>query len=131
MVRSTGWLTIGGVTVARKKWREASVCCHRFSTESSAHLAACIAVAAVNPNGLTLVTYPFQTLGSYAMQTLIQEWQPPDLSQRALLPYVAFLILLAFALIAARPRLGTPSVILLVAFSIASLQTARWVSIGR
>ena len=35
-------------------------------------------VAAINPNGPTLWTYPFFTLGSHAMQSYIQEWQSPN-----------------------------------------------------
>jgi hypothetical protein len=41
-------------------------------------LAACLLAAIVNPNGLKLYLYPFQTLTSPSMQQFIQEWFSPD-----------------------------------------------------
>ncbi|HLQ52120.1 MAG TPA: hypothetical protein VK129_11520, partial [Terriglobales bacterium] len=41
-------------------------------------LVACVAVVAVNPNGVRLYTYPFETLGSKAMQSYIHEWFSPN-----------------------------------------------------
>lgn len=66
-----------------------------------------LAVAALlNPNGFELWVYPFETLGSNAMQSHIQEWQPPDFHSRIFWPFAALLAagFLTFALSRLRPH---------------------------
>jgi hypothetical protein len=41
-------------------------------------LLACIAAAVVNPHGITILSYPFQTVSIQFLQKFIQEWQAPD-----------------------------------------------------
>ncbi|MBN1439565.1 MAG: hypothetical protein JW929_09160 [Anaerolineales bacterium] len=41
-------------------------------------LAACLAAAAVNPHGITILAYPFKTVSIQFLQRFIQEWQSPD-----------------------------------------------------
>jgi hypothetical protein len=38
----------------------------------------CILAVLVNPNGIKMITYPFETLSSYSMQNYIQEWFSPN-----------------------------------------------------
>lgn len=49
--------------------------------------------ALLNPNGYHLWIYPFETLGSSAMQSYIQEWQPPDFHFAIFRPFAAMLAL--------------------------------------
>lgn len=49
--------------------------------------------ALLNPNGYHLWIYPFETLGSSAMQSYIQEWQPPDFHFAIFWPFAAMLAL--------------------------------------
>ncbi len=95
----------------------------------AAILVACIAAIVLNPNGATIYTYPFQTLGSHAIQTYIQEWQPPDFASRAVQPFLVFLVLTLLALAIARPRVSLASLILFAAFTYASLTASRQISI--
>ncbi len=92
-------------------------------------LLACVAAIVLNPNGARLYTYPLETLGSHAIQTYIQEWQPPDWSSRAVQPFGALLVLTIVALVMARPRVSLASLILFAAFTYASLRASRQISI--
>ena len=47
--------------------------------------------AVLNPNGYHLWIYPFETLGSGAMQSYIVEWRPPDLHVPIFWPFAALL----------------------------------------
>ncbi len=95
----------------------------------AAILLVCVAAIVLNPNGFRLYTYPFETLGSHAIQTFIQEWQPPDFTSRAVQPFLVFLILSLVALVIARPRVSLASLILYAAFTYASLRASRQISI--
>jgi hypothetical protein len=56
----------------------------------------CVAVIPANPNGLHLITYPFQTLTAPSITGYIQEWASPDFH----LPiYRLFLLLVVFAVV--------------------------------
>jgi hypothetical protein len=62
--------------------------------------------ALLNPNGYHLWIYPFETLGSPAMQGYIAEWMPPDFRLRMFWPFAGLLAMgvLTFALTPRRPR---------------------------
>ena len=51
--------------------------------------AVCFLVAALNPSGPALWIYPFETLGSPAMQAYIQEWHSPSLHNTQFWPFAA------------------------------------------
>jgi len=89
----------------------------------------CVALIAVNPNGVRLYTYPFETLASASIQTYIQEWQPPDFTTLAVLPFLVLLVATIAALILARRRIGLVDAILLLGFTYYSLRAARQISI--
>lgn len=71
-----------------------------------------LVAALVNPNGYHLWIYPFETLGSGAMQSHIQEWQPPDFHERIFWPFAA-LMGLGFLAVARSPRRPRPTDLLL------------------
>ena len=49
--------------------------------------------ALLNPSGYVIWIYPFETLGSSAMQAYIQEWQPPDFHFAIFWPFAALFFL--------------------------------------
>ena len=63
-----------------------------------------IAVLAT-PHGLSLVLYPFNTVGSVAQERLIEEWFSPDFHQRYLLPFEAMIMLAIAGFALRRPTL--------------------------
>ena len=58
--------------------------------------ALCLILVALNPNGVRIYWYPFETLRSTAMHRFIQEWFSPDFHDPTYLP----LLLMVLALIA-------------------------------
>jgi hypothetical protein len=87
----------------------------------------CLLVVPLNPNGATMYAYPFETLGSHAMQTYIQEWFSPDFHLLEWQPFAWLLLgtLAAIALSGKRVRLT--NLLLLVALAYAGLRSARLV----
>jgi hypothetical protein len=85
----------------------------------------CLAVVALNPNGLRIYSYPFETLTSQAMMKYIQEWFSPDFHELMFLPtaLLIFGTLAAMALSEKRPRPG--QVLLLAATGYAALRSGR------
>lgn len=53
----------------------------------------------VNPNGATMLIYPFQTQFSSAQQALIAEWHSPVFSMPVLIPLLLFILSLAVLLV--------------------------------
>ncbi len=62
-------------------------------------LLACLALVPLNPNGVELYRYPFDTLRSSGMRSLIGEWHSPDFHEWLYRPFllVWLLLLAAFA----------------------------------
>jgi len=88
-------------------------------------LVLCCVVIPLNPNGLRMLSYPFETLSSPSMQALIQEWFSPDFHKFGFLP-LAILLLLTFASMALsprRPRIG--ELFGLMVLSLAALRSGR------
>lgn len=85
---------------------------------------ACVAVVPLNPSGVRLLTYPFETLSSRTMQYII-EWLSPDFHQPNAQAF-ALLLLATFAALALSPKRARPSELLLVAVAAyASLRAWR------
>ena len=85
----------------------------------------CGVLVAVNPNGVRLYWYPFQTLGSESMHRFIQEWFSPDFHDLTYLPLLLMLLALIAGLAASRrcPRLR--NLLLVVAMIPAALRSMR------
>ena len=88
-------------------------------------LALSVAASLLNPNGVKMLLYPFETLGSSAMQQYIQEWASPDFHRPEFWPLAALLLggaaVMAFTL---RKRDLTEA-LLFYGFGFASLLSAR------
>ena len=91
--------------------------------------ALCLALVALNPNGVRIYWYPFQTLGSEAMHRFIHEWFSPDFHDPTYLPLLLMLLALiaGLALSPRRPRLR--NLVLLLATIPAALRSTRHIPI--
>jgi hypothetical protein len=87
----------------------------------------CLALVPLNPNGLRIYSYPFETLRSPAMQKFIQEWFSPDFHDPMYLPLLLLLLALlgGLALAPRHPRLR----VLLLATVPAALRSMRHIPI--
>jgi hypothetical protein len=100
----------------RRAWRRARPLC--------LVCIACVAVVPLNPSGVRLFAYPFETLNSRTMQYII-EWLSPDFHQPNAQAF-ALLLLATFAALALSPKRARPSELLLVAVAAyASLRAWR------
>ncbi len=92
-------------------------------------LAACLALVPLNPSGLQLYRYPFDTLRSFGMRSFIVEWFSPDFHQSLYLPFLLVWLLLLTALASfRRPPRGRVIVPLLLT-SFAALDAVRHIPI--
>jgi hypothetical protein len=91
--------------------------------------ALCLALIALNPNGVQLYRYPFETLTSVAMHRFIQEWFSPDFHDPTYLPLLLMLLALVagLALLPRYPRLR--NLLLLLATIPAPLRSIRHIPI--
>ncbi|HYO99837.1 MAG TPA: hypothetical protein VER76_06585 [Pyrinomonadaceae bacterium] len=87
--------------------------------------AACVLVVPLNPNGLRMFSYPFETLNSHAMHAYIEEWFTPNFHQFIAQPFafLLFATLVALALSPKRARHG--ELLLLCVATYAALRAWR------
>lgn len=88
-------------------------------------LFASAAVVPLNPNGLRMFSYPFETLTSPAMAAYIEEWASPDFHQAMFLPFAALLFILFFALATSNKRASIGELFLLMVTGLAALRSGR------
>ncbi|MGA8207788.1 MAG: hypothetical protein WB801_06985 [Candidatus Dormiibacterota bacterium] len=58
-----------------------------------------VAACLINPNGVAIVAYPFETQFNTAQQSLIEEWQSPNFHVGVLVPLLVFILTLAVLLV--------------------------------
>jgi hypothetical protein len=92
-------------------------------------LLACLALVPLNPNGALLYRYPFDTLRSPGMRSLIVEWFSPDFHQWIYCPFLLLWLLVLTALASSRwrPKGRVLMPLLLTAF--AALDAVRHIPI--
>ena len=83
----------------------------------------------LNPVGLRILTYPFQTLTDPAMQAYIQEWMSPDFHNVIWLPFaVMILALIGLGMAGNRPISITKTLLTLI-FGFGALRSMRNVAL--
>ncbi len=88
-------------------------------------LLVCLAAVIVNPNGVRIYSYPFETLKSHAMMKYISEWWSPDFHE-PMFQALALLIFSTFgALALSRKRVSLRELLLLAATGVAALRSGR------
>jgi hypothetical protein len=93
-------------------------------------LLASVAVLGVNPNGVALYAYPFDTVGITALKRYVMEWFPADLGSIfgwLLLGFVVVGVLPAFLF--SRSRLRTADALILVGLTVMAWQAIRFLLI--
>ncbi len=91
-------------------------------------LVGCLAVVPINPNGLRMFIYPFETLRSAAMQKYIAEWASPNFHDPKYLPLATLLLGILFFLSVSPIRIRARDSLLLVAFAAGGLRSVRHIS---
>lgn len=86
---------------------------------------ACVLVVAVNPSGVRLYLYPFETLTSHAMMKYITEWFSPDFHQTMFQPLAVMLFATFGALALSSRRVRPGSLLLLAATGYMALRSGR------
>jgi len=92
-------------------------------------LLACLALVPVNPSGAQLYRYPFDTLRSPAMRSLIVEWFSPDFHEWLYRPFLLVWLLLLTALASSRSRPKGRVIVPLLLTSFAALDAVRHIPI--
>lgn len=87
------------------------------------------AVVLLNPNGVRLLSYPFETLHSHAQQTYIAEWASPDFHQGRFQPFLALLFVTFIALAISPKRPRPKELLLLLATAYAGMRSIRHIPI--
>lgn len=85
----------------------------------------CVLAALLNPNGYRMLLYPFETLGSQAMQSYIQEWSSPNFHQVEYWPFAFLLLGGVAALVLSRRSVYLTDLLLFLGFGFAGLLSAR------
>jgi hypothetical protein len=91
-------------------------------------LLACAAVSTINPNGPGILFYAFQTQGSPAQQSMIQEWFSPNFHDWEVMAFGLMLLSLA-VLIAINRKLRARDAALVVVTAALALQSVRHIAL--
>lgn len=92
-------------------------------------LLGCLLVVPLNPNGLELYRYPFQTLQSQAMMQYIAEWASPNFHSPDFKIFLSLLLLTWFVAGISRKRLPASQLLILLATTYAGLSSGRHIPI--
>jgi hypothetical protein len=79
----------------------------------------------LNPNGLRMYSYPFETLTSKAMMKYIEEWFSPDFHELMFLPLATLLFTTFCALALSKKRARPGELLMLAATGYAALRSGR------
>jgi hypothetical protein len=92
-------------------------------------LLACVVLVPLNPSGSQLYRYPFDTLRSPAMRSVIGEWFSPDFHQWLYRPFLLAWLVLLTALASSRSRPKGRVLLPLLLTSFAALDAVRHIPI--
>jgi len=88
-------------------------------------LVSCIAAVCLNPNGVRMYSYPFETLTSSAMMQYIQEWKSPNFHE-PMFQALALLLLVTFAAMTLSGKRARPGeLLMLLVTALATLRSSR------
>ncbi len=89
----------------------------------------CLALVPLNPNGLRIYSYPFETLRSPAMQKFIQEWFSPNFHDPMYVPLLLMLLALPAGMALSPRTLRIRDLVLLLVTIPAALRSMRHIPI--
>jgi hypothetical protein len=87
----------------------------------------CLLAVLFNPNGIQMITYPFETLSSFSMQTYIQEWFSPNFHLMEWQPLALLILLLMGSGFFSNQSISISEIGLVIIFGYASLVSMRHV----
>jgi hypothetical protein len=106
------------------------------SAQSAVHLrrlfvvlVACCSVVLINPYGVQMYVYPFQTLRSPGMQRFIQEWFSPDFHDPKYLPVVLMILGILLGIASSPKRLTARELLLLLPTMASALWSVRHIPV--
>jgi hypothetical protein len=88
-------------------------------------LGVCILAILVNPNGVRIIIYPFQTLTSPSMQQFIQEWFSPDFHKMMWQPMACLILALMGIGMVSKKSISPTNILLNLVFGYAALRSMR------
>ena len=88
-------------------------------------LVACGAAVSINPSGMRMYSYPFETLTSRAMMQYIQEWRSPNFHEPMFQALALFFLVTLAALALSRKRVRPGQLVLLLVTAFATLRSSR------
>jgi hypothetical protein len=91
----------------------------------AAVMATCLLAVVINPNGLRIYRYPFETLASPSIQGYISEWASPNFHSAGMQTFALLLLATFSALALGGKRPGTRDFVLLVVIAFAALNSSR------
>jgi hypothetical protein len=92
-------------------------------------LALCLLAISINPNGIRMYTYPFETQFSAAQMSLITEWSAPDFKQTDTLPFLFLILAIVAVLGLSKKRTSWFDTASLLLACFLSLRSKRHVSV--
>ena len=120
-----GFVLLGEWAAYWLDWRTPETLSRRQMRDLALALGACVLAALLNPNGWRILAYPFETLGSQAMQRYIQEWASPDFHRPEYWPLALLLLGGGAGMALSARRRSLTDVGLLFGFGAAALHAAR------
>ncbi|NLX08950.1 MAG: hypothetical protein GXY36_04795 [Chloroflexi bacterium] len=84
-----------------------------------------LAAVALNPYGVRMLAYPFQTVGIGVLQDFIQEWGSPDFHQIETWPFAALLLAVLAAAALSTRRMDWSDLVLVTGTALMSLMAGR------
>ena len=92
-------------------------------------LLVCTLFTLINPNGIRILAYPFQTVNDASLQQFNQEWASPDFHERTWIPLaVMYLSLIGFGLKSNKP-VSTTNILLILVFGFMALSALKHVAL--
>jgi hypothetical protein len=88
----------------------------------------CVLASLINPNGIKMLIYPFQTITDPSISQYILEWISPDFHTPAALPLLAMFLLLMGISMKSKHRISTVNLLLCLAFGYAVLHAVKQVT---
>jgi hypothetical protein len=89
----------------------------------------CLLVVPLNPNGVTMWAYPFQTVAIGVLKEYIVEWRPPNFHELHFHPFIWLLLAVVTALGLSRRQADFTELTLVALFAYMSLLAARNVAL--
>lgn len=89
----------------------------------------CTLSAVLNPNGIKILIYPFQTVNDPAIGQFIQEWASPNFHEQVWLPLVIMILLLVGAGMRSTRPISTVNILLCVVSLYAVLHATKQISL--